>query len=172
MPKIATMGWKNQPIRGIATNFYDLDMENNYAVVEDAPGVTVLTNINPQDNLSEKITLKYSEVDRVSTSVECVYDRTSKKGYQLVAKDETVVRTYDDATHTYNDDPMVVYIVARSTNGSGIVTGAQLYDVIQHLMSAMIDVIPSGNEAPGTVDTNQKTLDRLKRGATKPAALI
>lgn len=166
----STYPWVSDATQSVSVNLYDVDMSTNFAVVEDEPGSTVVKNVSAQApiGLEELVTFRYGQIEKVSTQLEGIYPRTTRKGYQFVVKDEYILRSTDEKTGVINDDPVVVYFTARTTKGANIISGEQFADAFLHLASFLLDV----DTTTGKLTVNQATLDRLMRGATKPAELV
>lgn len=141
-----------------------LDMAVNYAVVEDGAGATVLKNITSADpSLEERISFKYSEKRAQDYSMQRVNPRTSNLGYQFVVSDAFIQRTTED-DGTVHDDPVKAWFVFEAPRGSNIITGDNVDAIIMRLLGAY--KLQTGSTA------SNSALDRLMRGATKPAVLV
>lgn len=164
MPRSSVTPFDSQTTESISVALPKLVMGTNYAVTKDDPGESVVKNITAAVDLEEQISYKYSKLDKISTTLKGVNPQTTKEGYQIVIKDEFIQRTTEPDGVTVHDDPVIVYVTFRTTTGANIASGSDVYDVIKRAISCC--VLQTGTAASTT------PLDRLMRGATKPAALV
>lgn len=147
---------------------YPMGMASSFAVTEDVAGTTVVKNITSDVDLEEKVTIRYQNLDKVSAPVSETNPRSTKAGYQFVIKDDYVVRTTDSVSGEIFDDPVSIYLTVRTTKGNpAIKSGNDVLAAFERLLSAIVDFNSSD-----AVASTQTTLDRLMRGATKPASLV
>lgn len=157
--------WQTEAAANVTENFQK-PLITDYTVVTDVPGTCQIKNIKSDPNFQELVTYRYNSLDKVSTTLKKAYPQSSVDGYQFVIKDEYVNRT-TNADNTINDDPVIAYLTVRTTNGANIITGNELLKIVQHLMGFVIDL-----DAEGAIAAQQITLDRIMRGAVKPAKLV
>lgn len=168
MAKTTVTPWSSVTAATITgVKVYPLSLTTDFAVSEDIAGTTVVKNIASDVDLDEKLTIRYQDLNKVSASVSEVNPRSTKSGYQFVVKDEYVCRTTDSVSGAVTDDPVTVYLTVRTTKGNPAMrSGNDVLAALERLLAAVIDLNSSA------VASSQPTLDRLMRGATKPAALV
>lgn len=169
MAKTSSTPWSSVSATTVTgVKVYPMGMASNFAVTEDAAGTTVVKNISSDVDLEEKVTIRYQNLDKVSASVTEVNPRSTKAGYQFVIKDDYIVRTTDSTTGESTDDPVTIYLTVRTTKGNPAMrSGNDVLAAFERLLSAIVDFNSSD-----AVASAQTTLDRLMRGATKPAVLV
>lgn len=142
----------------------------NYAVITDEPNLCQLKCVGAKSDptLEEVVTIKKFDLDKVSSTAKGMYPPSTVKGYKVKITDNYIARsTWSDGHIT--DDPVKLSIEFETTNGSGIVDGKEmLHDILRAVSFAMN--VPTDGIV--TTTTAQSRIDRMIRGAVKPAELV
>lgn len=169
MAKTSVTPWSSVSATTVTgVKVYPMAYATSFAVTEDISGTTVVKNITSDVDLEEKVTIRYQDLNKISSAVTEVNPSTTKAGYQFVIKDDYVVRTTDSVSGAVTDDPVTIYLTVRTTKGNpAMKSGNDVLAAFERLLSAVVDFNSSD-----AVASTQTTLDRLMRGATKPEALV
>jgi hypothetical protein len=163
MARTSVTAFDTQTTENVTLALPKISVSTNYAVTKDAAKDTTISNITSDVDLQEEINFRYSDIEKVNTSLKAVNAPTTKAGYQIIIRDEFIQRT-TETDGTVHDDPVACYITFRTTRGANIVSGANIASIINRVLSAAL---------MQTGDTTSTTyLDRMMRGATKPASLV
>lgn len=163
MAKTNVTPWDSQGTATRSVAITDPNIGSNYFVMEDTPGTTVVKNLTAPVGLEERVTMRYSDLSKVSTQMDLLNASGNQKGYQFVIKDEYVLRTTDGTTNAVEDDPVVCYLTFRTTKSANLVSGLDVAKAIQHLLGFVFN-----NDSAET----EPVLDRIMRGGTKPIELV
>lgn len=128
-----------------------------YARVVDEPGCVVVSAKDAALDTSELLTYRYSDVKKVSTTMENQNPPKVKSGVQYVVKVETLLRV-DDATSPSGktDLPLVGYLTLRHPRHAAI-TNAELEKLTQMVFGASYDYTK-----------NKFRFEELAKGAVTP----
>jgi hypothetical protein len=164
MARTSTTPFSSQTTATLELAVPKLDMGTNYAVTEDGSGQTVIKNItSAEPTLEERITFKYTENKAQDWNLQRVNARTSNLGYTFSITDAYIQRTTED-DGTIHDDPVKVQLLFTAPRGSNIITGNDIDAIVMRLLGAY--KLQTGSTA------SNAAIDRLMRGATKPAVLV
>jgi hypothetical protein len=163
MARTSVTAFDSQTTENITLALPKIAVSTNYTVIKDDAGDTAISNITSDVDLPEQISFKYSSIEQVNSSLKATNKPTTKGGYQIIIRDEFIQRT-TETDGTVHDDPVSCYITFRTTRGANITSGAAVAGYINRVLSAAL-------MQTGTT-TSTTYLDRLMRGATKPASLV
>lgn len=164
MARTSVTPFSSQGSASLELSVPKLEMGTNYAVVDDSAGQTVIKNITSSDpTLDERITFRYQEAKAQDWNLARVNPRTSNSGYSFTIQDAYIQRTTED-DGTIHDDPVKLSLMFTAPRGSNILTGNDIDAIIMRLLGAY--KLQSGSTA------SNSAIDRLMRGATKPAVLV
>lgn len=115
-----------------------------YAKVVDEPGCVVLSAKDASLDTTELITYRYSDVKKVSTTMENQNPPKIKSGVQYVVKVETLLRVDDTTSPSGKTDlPVVGYLTLRHPRHAAI-TNTELKKVVQMVLGASYDTTKTG----------------------------
>lgn len=110
-----------------------------YAKVVDEPGCVILSANDAALDTSELITYRYSDVKKVSTTMENQNPPKIKSGVQYVVKVETLLRVDDTTSPSGKTDlPVVGYLTLRHPRHASI-TNTELNKLTQMVIGAAYD---------------------------------
>lgn len=164
MARTSSNPFDGQSIIEVTLDIPKVDMTANYAVTSDAAGRTEITNVSSGIDMTEKVTFNYQQTTPNNFDVNPVYPKTTKSGFKVSITDAFVRRTVND-DGTINDDPMKVWFSIEAPKGANLASGDDLYTLC--LSRILAFAMMQTGETP-----DDSFLDRLMRGATKPASLV
>lgn len=110
-----------------------------YARVVDEPGCAIVSAKDAALDTSELITYRYSDVKKVSTTMENQNPPKIKSGVQYVIKVETLLRVDDTTSPSGKTDlPVVGYLTLRHPRHAAI-TNTELGKLTQMVLGASYD---------------------------------
>lgn len=130
-------GFTNKLVSEHSMPSYSLGLKDNYACVEDEPTCEVLSNKTCPLDLGEKVTFRYNDIDKVTTSLSIQNPSKVRNGIQYVAKEEFAQRTVDANGNIIYDEPVVAYLVVRHQK-TGTIAPATVDLAVQRLMGSVI----------------------------------
>lgn len=163
MSRTSVTAFDSQTTESVSMTLPVIAVSDNYTVIRDAAKDTAISNIQSLVDLPEEISFKYSDIEKVNTSLKATNKPTTVGGYQVIIRDEFIQRT-TEPDGTVHDDPVSCYVTFRTTRGANITSGAEVAAIINRVLSACL--MQTGESISTTY------LDRLMRGATKPASLV
>lgn len=114
-----------------------------YARIVDEPGCVVVSAKDAALDTSELITYRYSDVKKVSTTMENQNPPKVKGGVQYVIKVETLLRVNDESSPSGKVDlPVVGYLTLRHPRHASI-TSTELEKMTQMVIGASYDFTKS-----------------------------
>lgn len=130
-------GFTNKTLSEHPMPSYSLGIKENYSCVEDEPSCEVLSNKTCPLDLGEKITYRYNDIDKVTTSLTVQNPSKVRNGVQYVAKDEFIQRTTDANGTIIYDEPVVAYLVVRHQK-TGTITPEVIDMAVQRVLGSVI----------------------------------
>lgn len=128
-----------------------------YAKVVDEPGCVVVSAKDAALDTSELITYRYSDVKKVSTTMENQNPPKVKSGVQYVVKVESLLRVDDSTSPSGKTDlPIVGYLTLRHPRHAAI-TSTELAQMTQMVLGASYDFTK-----------NKFRFEELAKGAVTP----
>lgn len=137
MATTTSQGFQNKTLSEHSMPSYSLGLKDNYACIEDEPSCEVLSNKTCPLDLGEKITFRYNDIDKVTTSLSIQNPSKVRNGLQYVAKEEFAQRTTDAEGNVIYDEPVVAYLVVRHQK-TGTISPATVDMAVQRLMGAVM----------------------------------
>lgn len=123
-------------------------------------------NAGSTAKLGEVISVKVFQTNATSlsktVSAKSSYPRQTKKGYQFVVKHEYLERVTTPDGKVY-DEPVSIYLVGKTTNGSSMVTSADWFDEFSRLAGTMFAV----NADQTAFEVVHPRIEKILRGFTR-----
>ena len=130
----------------------------NYAVLSDEPTQVVTDNKTCPLSKGEKITYMYSDLKKVSTTLDIQNPAPVQTGVQYVVKIEAIATTTSTTDATYRvDEPVVAYLTVRHQK-SGNITN----DMVAQLVNRMLGA--------ARTEAGEWRFNDLMRGSLRPTA--
>lgn len=114
----------------------DLGLTTNYSGGFEDGSYIMNNKTNPLDQ-GERLTYRYQELSKVSTSQPIAYPSKMKNGMQYVIKLEEILRTTDADGEIVQDEPLVMYLTVRHQR-TGTITAAHVDAALARLLGEII----------------------------------
>lgn len=137
MATTTIQGFTNKTLSEHSMPSYALGIKTNYSCVEDEPSCEVLSNKTCPLDLGEKITYRFNDIDKVTTSLTVQNPSKVRNGVQYVAKDEFIQRTSDANGNVLYDEPVVAYLVVRHQK-TGTITPEVVNMAVQRVIGSVL----------------------------------